>query len=78
MEGISGGTGAGKTDFCDSAGYGTDPGYGNIQGSIFILRNETLNGRHVCELLEDMCKTEEMIPDMERAEQIFPTGIILI
>lgn len=44
----------------------------------FILRNETLNGRHVCELLEDMCKTEEMIPDMERAEQIFPTGIILI
>ena len=37
----------------------------------FILRNETLNGRHVCELLEDMCKTEEMIPDMERAEQIF-------
>ena len=30
MEGISGGTGAGKTDFCDSAGYGTDPGYGNI------------------------------------------------
>ncbi len=33
----------------------------------FILRNETLNGRHVCELLEDMCKTEEMIPDMERA-----------
>ena len=29
----------------------------------FILRNETLNGRHVCELLEDMCKTEEMISD---------------
>jgi len=26
-----------KTDFCDSAGYGTDPGYGNIQGSIFYI-----------------------------------------
>lgn len=37
----------------------------------FILKNETLNGRHVCELLEDMCKTEGMNPDMERAEQIF-------
>ena len=38
----------------------------------FILRNETLNGRHVCELLEDMCKTEEMIPDMERADFFLP------
>ncbi len=37
----------------------------------FILRNETLNGRHVCELLEDMCKTEGMIPDKELLEQIF-------
>ncbi len=45
-EGISGGTGAGKKEICDSAGYGTDPGYGNIQGVFFVLRNETLNGRH--------------------------------
>ena len=37
----------------------------------FILKYETLSGRHVCELLEDMCKTGGMDPDMERVEQIF-------
>lgn len=70
-DGISGGTGAGKTDFCDSADMELIPDMEIYREVFFILRNETLNGRHVCELLEDMCKTEEMIPDMERAEQIF-------
>ena len=33
---------AGKTDFCWFCGYGTDPGYGNIQGSIFYIAKRTL------------------------------------
>lgn len=37
----------------------------------FILRNETLNGRHACELIEDMCKTGGLNPDKEWAEWLF-------
>ena len=53
MEGISGGTGAGKTDFCDSAGYGTDPGYGNIQGSIFYIAKRNLKWKTQPDFLPD-------------------------
>ena len=35
-----------------------------------ILRNENLSGRHVCELLGNMCKAQGLKPDMERMEQI--------